>query len=208
LKIWDGNSSKEFLTSIGLGHRVEGDLGPVYGFQWRHFGAEYVDINTDYTGCGIDQLAIAIDTIKNHPESRRILVTAWNPVDLNKMALPPCHLLMQFYVSNGELSCILYQRSCDVGLGVPFNIASYSLLTRMMAQVCGLKAGDFVHVMGDVHIYLNHVDALKEQLKREPFAFPKLRLNPDKKNIDDFVYEDFQVENYQHHKTISMKMAV
>merc|ERR1719361_2901407 len=160
VKIWDGNSSREFLDGRGLGHREEGDLGPVYGFQWRHFGAEYGDMHADYTGKGVDQLANVIDLIKNNPNSRRIVMTAWNPKDQPLMALPPCHMFCQFYVANGELSCQMYQRSADMGLGVPFNIASYSLLTRMVAQVCGLKAGDFVHVIGDCHVYMNHVEPL------------------------------------------------
>jgi thymidylate synthase len=165
-------------------------------------------MQADYAGLGIDQLAAAIETIKTRPESRRIIVTAWNPLDLKQMALPPCHLLMQFLVLDGELSCVLYQRSCDVGLGIPFNIASYALLTRMIAQACGLKPGEFIHMLGDAHIYLSHVDSLKEQLKRKPYPFPRLRINPDKMSIDNFVMDDFQLENYQHHKAIRMEMAV
>jgi dihydrofolate reductase/thymidylate synthase len=161
-----------------------------------------------YDGVGVDQLAEAIHTIKTNPTSRRIIVSAWNPADLKKMALPPCHMFMQFFVMDGELSCLMYQRSCDVGLGVPFNIASYSLLTRMMAQVCDLKPGDFIHVMGDTHIYLNHVEALEQQVNRKPFPFPKLKINPAKKDIDSFVFEDFELEGYQCHKTIKMQMAV
>jgi dihydrofolate reductase/thymidylate synthase len=206
--IWDGNSSREYLDKIGLGHREEGDLGPVYGFQWRHFGAEYRDMHADYTGKGIDQLAAAIETIKKNPEDRRIIVSAWNPADLGKMALPPCHMFCQFYVANGELSCQMYQRSADMGLGVPFNIASYALLTRLVAQVCGLKAGEFVHTIGDAHVYSNHVEALKEQLTRTPGKFPKLFINPDKKGIDDFVFEDFKIEGYAPQENIKMKMAV
>jgi len=206
--IWDGNSSREYLDKIGLGHREEGDLGPVYGFQWRHFGAEYKDMHADYTGKGIDQLAAAIETIKTNPEDRRIIVSAWNPADLGKMALPPCHMFCQFYVANGELSCQMYQRSADMGLGVPFNIASYALLTRLVAQVCGLKPGEFVHTIGDAHVYSNHVEALKEQLTRIPATFPKLFINPDKKGIDDFVFEDFKIEGYAPQENIKMKMAV
>jgi len=153
IHIWDGNGSREFLDSRGLHHREVGDLGPVYGFQWRHFGAEYVDMHTDYTGQGVDQLIDCINKLKKTPEDRRIIMSAWNPSDLDKMALPPCHMFCQFYVANGELSCLMYQRSADMGLGVPFNIASYSLLTAMMAQVCGLKCGDFVHSIGDAHVY-------------------------------------------------------
>lgn len=210
IHIWDGNGSREFLDQRGLSHREVGDLGPVYGFQWRHFGAKYVDMQTDYTGQGVDQLSECIHKIKNTPEDRRIIMSAWNPADLNEMALPPCHMFCQFYVANGELSCQMYQRSADMGLGVPFNIASYALLTHMMAHVCGLKPGDFVHTIGDAHVYLNHVGALREQLNRSPRAFPKLviKSSPQKRNIDDFVYEDFEVVGYKPHKTIKMKMAV
>jgi dihydrofolate reductase/thymidylate synthase len=146
VKIWEGNGSRAYLDSIGLEHREVGDLGPVYGFQWRHFGAEYTDFKADYTGKGVDQLADVVRKIRAKPDDRRIILSAWNPADLDKMALPPCHLLAQFYVANGELSCQMYQRSADMGLGVPFNIASYSLLTCMLAQVCNLKPGEFVHV--------------------------------------------------------------
>jgi len=208
IKIWDGNASREFLDGRGLHHREEGDLGPVYGFQWRHFGARYEDMHANYDGKGVDQLMQAINTIKSRPNDRRIIVSAWNPADLDLMALPPCHMFCQFYVANGELSCQMYQRSADMGLGVPFNIASYSLLTRMMAQVCGLKAGDFIHTIGDAHVYLNHVDALREQLARAPRPFPKLRINPDKSEIDSFDFSDFTVEGYKPHGTIKMKMAV
>lgn len=210
IHIWDGNGSREFLDSRNLPHREVGDLGPVYGFQWRHFGAEYKDMHTDYTGLGVDQLAECIDKIKNNPEDRRIIMSAWNPADLDVMALPPCHMFCQFYVDTkkNELSCQMYQRSADMGLGVPFNIASYALLTHMMAQVTGRKPGDFVHTIGDAHVYLNHVDALKEQLDRPPRAFPKIKINPDKMNIDDFEYSDFEVIGYKPHKTIKMKMAV
>jgi len=208
IKIWDGNGSKEFLEKRGLGHREEGDLGPVYGFQWRHFGAKYVDMHTDYTGQGVDQLAECIKKIKEDPTDRRILLTAWNPADLGEMALPPCHMFCQFYVANGELSCLMYQRSCDMGLGVPFNIASYALLTLMVAQVCGLKPGEFVHTLGNAHVYQNHVDALEEQLKRTPRPFPLLRVNPDVKDIDGFQMSDFELVGYSPHGKIAMEMAV
>lgn len=208
IKIWDGNGSREFLDSRGLHHREEMDLGPVYGFQWRHFGAQYETMHSDYTGKGVDQLAECIHKIKNSPEDRRIIMTAWNPSDLDKMALPPCHMFCQFYVANGELSCQMYQRSADMGLGVPFNIASYSLLTVMMAQVCGLKCGDFVHTIGDAHVYLNHVDALQEQIDRVPKAFPTLEVNREKKDIDSFEYSDFTVNGYEPMAAIKMKMAV
>jgi dihydrofolate reductase/thymidylate synthase len=210
IHIWDGNGSKEFLASRGLGHREEGDLGPVYGFQWRHFGAGYSDMHADYRGQGVDQLAECIRKIKETPEDRRILLTAWNPKDLDLMALPPCHMFCQFYVAEGELSCQMYQRSADMGLGVPFNIASYSLLTRMVAQVCGLRAGDFVHTIGDAHVYLNHVDALKEQVARAPMArpFPTLKIDPSVTDIDGFTMENFTIEGYKPMPAIKMKMAV
>lgn len=149
--IWDGNSSRAYLDSVGLVDREEGDLGPVYGWQWRHFGAEYKDRHTDYGGQGVDQLSELIEGIRNQPNSRRHIISAWNPPDLPKMALPPCHVLMQFFVANGELSCQMYQRSADLGLGVPFNIASYALLTYLVAHVTGLRPGDFVHTIGDAH---------------------------------------------------------
>ena len=208
IHIWDGNGSREFLDSRGLHHREEMDLGPVYGFQWRHFGAAYEDMHADYEGKGVDQLKDCINKIKNSPTDRRIIMTAWNPADLDKMALPPCHMFCQFYVANGELSCQMYQRSADMGLGVPFNIASYSLLTVMMAQVCGLKAGEFVHTIGDAHVYSNHVEALQEQIKRVPRAFPKIEINPDVKDIDGFDYADFKIVGYSPDAAIKMKMAV
>jgi len=208
VRIWDGNSSREFLDSIGLHDREEGDLGPVYGFQWRHFGAEYTDMHADYSGKGVDQLAEVINRIKTKPTDRRIIMCAWNPADLNKMALPPCHCLVQFYVANGELSCQLYQRSADMGLGVPFNIASYALLTVMIAHVTGLTPGDFVHTLGDAHVYSNHVEALKIQLEREPKEFPKIVIKRQVEKIEDFNIDDFEVVGYQSHPKIVMNMAV
>ncbi|CAG2224586.1 TYMS [Mytilus edulis] len=197
-----------FLDGLGLTHREEGDLGPVYGFQWRHFGAEYKDMHADYTGQGVDQLADVINKIKTNPDDRRIIMSAWNPVDLKKMALPPCHAFVQFFVANGELSCQLYQRSGDMGLGVPFNIASYSLLVYMIAMVTNLKPGDFVHTIGDAHIYVNHLDPLKEQLKRVPREFPKLVIKREVTDIDDFKFEDFEIVGYNPHPKIAMEMAV
>lgn len=208
IRIWDGNSTREYLDSCGFVDREEGDLGPVYGFQWRHFGASYGTCHDDYNGKGIDQLAEVIDKIKNNPYDRRIIMSAWNPIDIPNMALPPCHCLAQFYVADGELSCQMYQRSADVGLGVPFNIASYSLLTHMIAHVTGLKAGDFIHSTGDTHIYLNHVDALREQLKRKPSKFPTLAFKRKVDSIDDFCFEDFEIKNYNPQSTIKMQMAV
>jgi len=208
IKIWDGNGSREFLDKRGLPHREVGDLGPVYGFQWRHFGAKYVDMHADYTGQGVDQLAECIRKIKEDPTDRRIIISAWNPADLGLMALPPCHMFCQFYVAKGELSCLMYQRSCDMGLGVPFNIASYSLLTCMIAQVCGLKPGEFIHTMGNAHVYSNHVEPLQTQLERTPRPFPVLKINPDVKDIDGFQMSDFELVGYSPHGKISMEMAV
>ncbi|KAL4703305.1 hypothetical protein ACJJTC_006668 [Scirpophaga incertulas] len=206
--IWDANGSRAFLDNLGFTDREEGDLGPIYGFQWRHSGAEYKDANTDYTGKGIDQIQNIIDTIKKNPADRRMIMCAWNPSDLCKMALPPCHCLAQFHVSNGKLSCLLYQRSADMGLGVPFNIASYALLTHMIAHVTNLKAGDFVHTTGDTHVYLNHIEPLSEQLTREPRTFPTLKFSRKIESIDDFKFEDFIVEGYNPHPKIDMVMAV
>lgn len=207
--IWDANASREFLDSAGLTEREEGDLGPVYGFQWRHFGAPYTDMHQNYAGQGVDQLQQVIDTIKNNPNDRRIIMCAWNAADIHKMALPPCHCLCQFYVAGGELSCQLYQRSADMGLGVPFNIASYALLTCMIAHITGLKPGDFVHTLGDAHVYTNHCDALEEQIKREPRSFPKLRIKRrDIASINNFTMEDFELEDYKPHPKIKMDMAV
>eukprot|EP01025_Chloroclados_australasicus_P040767 TRINITY_DN4276_c0_g1_i1.p1 TRINITY_DN4276_c0_g1~~TRINITY_DN4276_c0_g1_i1.p1 ORF type:complete len:572 (-),score=34.43 TRINITY_DN4276_c0_g1_i1:540-2234(-) len=206
--IWDDNGSRQFLDANGFSDREEGDLGPVYGFQWRHYGAQYTDMKQDYSGQGLDQLEMVIDQIKNNPNSRRIILTAWNPVVIHQMALPPCHMTCQFYVCNGELSCQMYQRSCDMGLGVPFNIASYSLLTHMIAHVCDLRVGDFVHVLGDAHVYTNHIDALYQQLENQPRHFPELRIGRKVTNIQDFRFEDFELIGYKPHAKIQMKMAV
>jgi thymidylate synthase len=177
-----------------------GELGPVYGKQWRKW--ETAD------GRVIDQIVKVVDSIKNKPNSRRHIVTAWNPADVDEMALPPCHCLFQFYVANGKLSCQLYQRSADVFLGVPFNIASYALLTMMMAQVCGLEAGEFVHTLGDTHLYMNHLEQTKLQLTREHRALPTMTINPAIKDIFDFTYEDFKLENYNPHPTIKAPISV
>lgn len=216
VRIWEGNGSREYLDSLGLNHREVGDLGPVYGFQWRHFGAEYKDCHADYTGKGFDQLANIIHTLKTNPYDRRIILSAWNPPAFKEMALPPCHVFCQFYVNfpkegseeKPRLNCQMYQRSCDMGLGVPFNIASYALLTYMIAMVVDMQPGQFVHVMGDAHVYSNHVDALKEQLERTPGKFPKLIIKRNVTDIDDFKFEDFEVVDYNPQATIKMKMAV
>lgn len=177
-----------------------GDLGHIYGYQWRSW--------PDYNGGHIDQIKEAIDTIQNNPDSRRIIVSAWNVADLPQMNLPPCHAFFQFYVANGKLSLQLYQRSTDIFLGVPFNIASYALLLMMVAQVTGLEAGDFVHTLGDAHIYNNHIEQVREQLSREPRDLPKMKLNPDVKSIFDFKYEDFELTDYNPHPHIAGKVAV
>ncbi|KAI1079116.1 thymidylate synthase/dCMP hydroxymethylase domain-containing protein [Whalleya microplaca] len=227
VKIWDGNGSREFLDGAGLSHREVGDLGPVYGFQWRHFGAAYVDARTDYAGQGVDQLAEVVHKLRHSPYDRRIILSAWNPADIKKMALPPCHMFAQFYVSyprsqgtadggeeggkekKGHLHCQLYQRSCDMGLGVPFNIASYALLTHMLAHVCELVPGSLTHVMGDAHVYCDHVDALKVQLGREPRDFPTLEIARERGgSIDGWKAEELVVREYNPHKTIAMKMSV
>uniref|UniRef100_A0A5B7AZH1 Bifunctional dihydrofolate reductase-thymidylate synthase n=1 Tax=Davidia involucrata TaxID=16924 RepID=A0A5B7AZH1_DAVIN len=208
IHIWDDNASRDYLDSIGLVDREEGDLGPIYGFQWRHFGARYTDMHADYTGQGFDQLLDVIGKIKNNPDDRRIILSAWNPSDLKLMALPPCHMFAQFYVANGELSCQMYQRSADMGLSVPFNIASYALLTCMIAHVCDLVPGDFVHVIGDAHVYNTHVRPLQEQLQKLPKPFPILKINPQKKDIDSFEAADFKLIGYDPHQKIEMKMAV
>lgn len=208
VRIWDGNGSRQFLDSLGFVDREEGDLGPVYGFQWRHFGAPYRTMHADYGDEGVDQIKNLIETIKTNPNDRRMILCSWNPADLGKMALPPCHCLAQFYVYEDELSCQLYQRSADMGLGVPFNIASYALLTHMVAKVTGKRPGDFVHTLGDAHIYLNHVDAVKQQLERKPRQFPKLHIKRDVKDIFDFRFEDFEVVDYHPHPAIKMEMSV
>ncbi|KAL7283884.1 hypothetical protein ACG7TL_001155 [Trametes sanguinea] len=217
IKIWDGNGSKEFLEKRGLAHRREGDLGPVYGFQWRHFGAQYEDCDTDYTGKGVDQLQECIDKIKHNPTDRRIILSAWNPADIPQMALPPCHMMCQFYVNlppaddpsaKPKLSCLMYQRSADLGLGIPFNIASYALLTHMVAHVTDTEPHELIIQLGDAHVYRDHVDALKVQLEREPRPFPRIRWPRKVDSIDDFTTEDFVVEGYDPHPSIAMKMSV
>ena len=178
---------------------ANGELGPVYGHQWRSWPSEHGTI---------DQIDWLVKEIVRNPDSRRLIVTAWNPADIPKMALPPCHCFFQFYVTNGKLSCQLYQRSADIFLGVPFNIASYALLTMMIAQVTGLKPGEFVHSFGDAHLYLNHLDQAREQLSRKPYPLPTMRINPDVRDIFKFKYEDFTLENYQAHPHIKAAVAV
>lgn len=200
-----GDTNVQYLNEHGVTIWDEwadenGNLGPVYGKQWRSWETA--------TGLEIDQIKSAIDTIKNNPDSRRIIVSAWNVGDLPEMALSPCHCLFQFYVNDGKLSCQLYQRSADVFLGVPFNIASYALLTMMIAQVCGLKVGEFVHSFGDVHLYSNHIEQAKLQLTRTPFELPQMKINPNIKDIFSFDYQDFELLNYQSHPSIKAPIAV
>ncbi len=202
--IWDEWATAEQTARFG---RKEGDLGPVYGHQWRNFGATKNPDGT-YKRDGVDQIAKLIEGIKNNPDSRRHIVTGWNPAEADQVALPPCHTLFQFYVANGELSCQLYQRSADIFLGVPFNIASYALLTHMIAQVCDLKVGDFVHTLGDAHLYSNHLEQAKLQLSRDTRPLPQLKLNPDVKDLFAFTYEDIEVTGYDPHPSIKAPIAV
>ena len=195
---FQGETIEEFAAKIKESDEFAkkyGNLGPVYGKQWRDFN-------------GVDQLSNLIEQIKTNPNSRRLIISAWNPAEVDKMALPPCHSFMQFYVAEGKLSCQLYQRSADVFLGVPFNIASYALFTMMIAQVCGLEPGDFVHTLGDAHIYLNHLDQVNKQIKRSLRPLPKMVINPNVKSIFDFKYEDFTLLNYNPHSGIKGKVAV
>jgi thymidylate synthase len=178
----------------------QGELGPIYGHQWRKWTAA--------EGKPVDQISMVIESVKINPDSRRHIVSAWNAGDLHKMALPPCHVIFQFYVANGKLSCQLYQRSCDIFLGVPFNITSYALLTMMIAQVTGLKPGDLVHTLGDAHIYLNHIEQVKLQLTREPYPLPAMVINPERKNIEDFVFDDFALINYRAHPHIKGEISI
>ena len=200
-----GDTNIKYLTDNGVRIWNEwadenGDLGHIYGYQWRSW--------PDYNGGHIDQITEVINTIKNNPDSRRIIVSSWNVGDLNNMNLPPCHAFFQFYVANGKLSLQLYQRSADIFLGVPFNVASYALLLKMVAQVTGLEEGDFVHTFGDAHIYTNHLEQVKLQLSRELRPLPNIKINPDVKNIFDFQFEDFQLENYDPHPHIKGEVAV
>lgn len=200
-----GNTNIGYLNENGVKiwnewADTEGNLGPVYGYQWRSWPAA--------DGRKIDQLSEVISSIKSSPDSRRHIVSAWNVGELDKMALPPCHLLFQFYVANNRLSCQMYQRSADIFLGVPFNIASYALLTMMVAQVCGLQPGEFVHTLGDAHIYLNHIEQVKLQLSRKPYNLPVMQINPDVKDIFSFRYEDFSLEGYESHPHIKGDIAV
>ena len=209
VKIWDGNGSREFLDGRGLTQYKENDLGPVYGHQWRFFNAEYSSCDADYTNKGIDQLQNIINDLMD-PEkrtSRRMVMTAWNPCQIDEMALPPCHVLVQFNVLYGnKLSCSLYQRSGDVGLGVPFNIASYSFLTHLLAKHCGLEATEFIYYLGNAHIYDDHLEVLSNQIIRKPYLFPKIQINCIRDKIEEYTMDDFSINNYNYHSLIKMEM--
>ena len=214
VNIWNANATRDFLDSRGLYHLRENDLGPVYGHQWRFWNAPYsreYGCFEDYRGKGIDQLQNIIDDINKSKitgeTSRRMIMTAWNPEQIDEMALPPCHVLSQFHITEGnKLSCTLYQRSADMGLGVPFNIASYSFLTHILAKHCDLEAKEFIHFIGNAHIYDDHVDSLEEQIENEPYDPPNLIISEKKEKIEDYKFEDFIIENYNYHKPIKMKM--
>lgn len=215
VKIWDSNTSRSFLDQRGLNHLPEWDLGEGYGYQWRHFGADYKTCKHDYEGQGFDQIQFIIDELKNNPFSRRMYMTSWNASRLHNMALPPCHLSAQFYVDVDEegtkhLSCQMYQRSVDTFLGCPWNIMSYSVLTYILATICDMKPKELIMCLGDTHIYTNHVEQVKQQLSRTPYPFPKLVVNPEVKNksIDDITIDDFELKDYVHHPAIKATMAV
>ncbi len=200
-----GSTNVKYLQDNGVRiwnewAKEDGELGPIYGYQWRSW--------PDGKGGNIDQIKQVIESIKNNPDSRRHIVSAWNVGQIDEMQLPPCHILFQFYVADGKLSCQLYQRSADIFLGVPFNIASYALLTMMVAQITGLKPGEFVHTLGDAHIYTNHLEQVKLQLTREPYSLPKMKINPNVKSIDDFEYNDFELTDYESHPLIKGLISV
>lgn len=208
VKIWNGNGSREFLDSRNLQHLKEDDLGPIYGHQWRFFNAEYSSCEENYEGKGVDQLANVINSLKNKKEitSRRLVVSAWNPCQLDEMALPPCHIVFQFTVIGNKLSCSLYQRSGDVGLGVPFNIASYSFLTHIIAKHCNLEPYEFCYHLTNCHIYDDHLDSLAEQIKRKPKEFPTIDILQQCNDINDYTEDMVKINNYEHYDTICMKM--
>jgi thymidylate synthase len=208
--IWDANGSREFLDSRGLQNNNEDDLGPIYGFQWRHFNADYVSCDTDYSNKGIDQLKEVINTLKDPllRNSRRMIISAWNPCQLNSMALPPCHIMMQFNVTNNnKLSCSMYQRSNDEACGTCFNIASYSFLTHLLAIHCDLEPYEFIYYKGNCHIYQEHISNIKIQLQRQPYEFPSLHILNKRENIEDYNIDDFKVSNYKYHSPLEYKMV-
>lgn len=211
--IWDGNTSKSYLNSIGLNHLEEGDGGPIYGFQFRHFGAKYINSKTNYENQGFDQVNYVLNELKKditlYGKSRRAIINLWNSCDIDKMSLPPCHVLYQFSITNNnKLNCSMYQRSGDMGLGVPFNVASMALMTHMFAKLCNLDVGEIIHTIGDAHIYVNHINQLKEQINRKPYALSKLVINGNQTKIEDFDRSDFNIIGYQHYPTIKMEMVV
>ena len=209
VKIWDANASREFLDSRGLQNLDENDLGPIYGHQWRHFNADYTSCHEDYSNKGIDQLEYIINNLKDptNRNSRRLVMSAWNPCQLDQMALPPCHILTQFNVSEDKyLSCSMYQRSGDIGLGVPFNIASYSILAHLIAHHCNLEVKDFVYYLGNAHIYDDHIDSLITQIQRFPKKFCTLKIINKYENISEYKENDFMIENYDYHDIIKMEM--
>ena len=212
VNIWTDNANeyKHRMNKNGIDIH-DGDLGPIYGHQWRHFNAEYKDCHSDYSNKGVDQLKEIIDTLKDPIKrtSRRIIMSAWNPCQIPDMALPPCHILCQFHVSKGNrLHCCLYQRSGDIGLGVPFNIASYSFLTHIIANICGLEAYEFTHFIGNAHIYEEHIEALKQQIQNVMYEFPNINIKRKLNDIDDIMFDDIEITNYKHHSTVKMDMKV
>ena len=206
--IWDGNGCRDFLDSRGLTNLKDNDLGPVYGHQWRFFNAKYKDCDTDYTGKGVDQIEYIIKCLKDPVErySRRLILSAWNPEQIDEMALPPCHVLAQFNVINDELSCSLYQRSGDVGLGVPFNIASYSILTHIIAKHCGLKPKEFLYYLGNAHIYDDHIEPLKKQIENQLYKFPKIKILETYNDINEYSMKDIEIKDYLSNNVIKMEM--
>jgi thymidylate synthase len=209
VNIWNGNASREFLDSRNLHNLEEDDLGPIYGHQWRHFNAEYDNCNTDYTGKGIDQLEYIIQALNDplQKNSRRLILSSWNPCQLNEMALPPCHIMCQFNViETNKLSCSLYQRSGDVGLGVPFNISSYCFLTHIIAKHCNLEATDFYYYLGNCHIYDNHIASLSKQINRNPHSFPTINIKNKRDNINNYIEDDIEIYNYISDNLIKMEM--
>lgn len=206
--IWDKNSDRSFLDNLGFYNREENDIGPGYGFQWRHYGAAYETCKSNYKGMGVDQIQKLINEIRTNPCSRRLILNSWNPVDAENTNLPPCHCLVQFQVVGKTINCSLYQRSGDMALGIPFNVASYSLLTYMLAKVCDLTPGVFVHTIGDAHIYNTHYKGVEEQLTRSPTPFPTLTIKNKKDSIFDYTIDDFVISNYNPQKKIYFEMAV
>ncbi len=208
VKIWDKNASKSFLESRGLRYE-ENDLGPVYGHQWRHFNATYYTSKFNYNGMGVDQLNILVNKLKDEEDrtSRRLLMSAWNPCQINEMALPPCHVMSQYHVTEGnKLSCTVYQRSADLGLGLPFNISSYALLTHLLAHHCNLEANELIMFIGNCHIYDDHEEPLKKQIDREPLLFPKIEICELREQMEDYKYTDFKIHNYESYDKINMDM--